>query len=177
MVYCKDDFGGTGLKTLDSVVIFEALGTGCVSTSTYLTLHNTCSWIIDTYGSQALREKYLPVMAPMDASILVWSCIASPYLIIYFQQQFGSYCLTEPNSGSDAASLLTTAVKKGDSYILNGTKVYHFWPYKHRIQFKNLILWQSLNFRHSFLVLANLKSTSFWPVLVAQVQKVSPVLS
>ncbi|KAK5669821.1 hypothetical protein BDV3_003935 [Batrachochytrium dendrobatidis] len=104
MVYCKDDFGGTGLKTLDSVVIFEALGTGCVSTSTYLTLHNTCSWIIDTYGSQALREKYLPVMAPMD--------------------QFGSYCLTEPNSGSDAASLLTTAVKKGDSYILNGTKAF-----------------------------------------------------
>ncbi|KAH6576870.1 hypothetical protein BASA62_001155 [Batrachochytrium salamandrivorans] len=103
-VYCKEEYGGTGLGRLDSTVIFEALGTGCVSTSTYLTLHNTCAFIIDEYGSKEMREKFIPIMAQMDL--------------------FGSYCLTESNSGSDAAALLTTAVRKGDSWVLNGSKAF-----------------------------------------------------
>lgn len=98
------DAGGTGLTRLDSAIIFEELSTGCVSTAAYLSVHNMVGWLIDHYASDELRHEWLPKLTRMDV--------------------LGSYCLTEPNSGSDAASLKTTAVRDGDHYILNGTKAF-----------------------------------------------------
>jgi isobutyryl-CoA dehydrogenase len=86
-VYCREDVGGTGLGRKDAAVIFEALATGDVSTTAYLTIHNMCAWMIDSYGTEETRNKYVPAMATCEL--------------------FGSYCLTEPGSGSDAASLST----------------------------------------------------------------------
>ncbi|KAH6562545.1 hypothetical protein BASA50_001812 [Batrachochytrium salamandrivorans] len=103
-IYCKDDFGGTGLGRLDATIIFEALATGCVSTTAYLSIHNMCAWMIDSFGNNDQREKYLPKLASME--------------------KFASYCLTEPGAGSDAGSLATSAVRKGDYYILNGSKAF-----------------------------------------------------
>jgi len=102
-VYCSDQHGGTGLGRLDASVIFEALSHGCPSTTAYISIHNMCAWMIDTFGGAELRERWMPALVSM--------------------QQLSSYCLTEPGSGSDAASLQTTAVKHGaDRYLLNGTK-------------------------------------------------------
>ncbi|KAF6022462.1 ACAD8 [Bugula neritina] len=103
-IYCKEDYGGTGLGRLDASIIFEALSTGCVSTTAYISIHNMCAWMIDTFGTKELREKHLPSLASME--------------------RFASYCLTEPGSGSDAASISTSAVRKGDKYILNGSKAF-----------------------------------------------------
>ncbi|KAI8905930.1 acyl-CoA dehydrogenase/oxidase [Gorgonomyces haynaldii] len=103
-MYCDPEYGGTGLGRLDASVIFESLSTGCVPTSAYLSIHNMVAWIIDEFGNEAQKSKYLPRMATMEL--------------------FGSYCLTEPNAGSDAGSLQTTAVKKGNEYILNGSKAF-----------------------------------------------------
>lgn len=100
----NDDVGGTNLSRLDSAIIFEELATGCVSTAAYLSIHNMVAWLIDKYGSEDLRHKWLPKLTTMDI--------------------FSSYCLTEPGSGSDAASLKTTATRDGDDYILNGTKAF-----------------------------------------------------
>eukprot|EP00808_Paulinella_micropora_P002242 g59489.t1 len=103
-VYVRDDIGGTGLGRKDGAIIFEALATGCVSTAAYLTIHNMCAWMLDAFGTQAQRQRFLPTLVTM--------------------QHFASYCLTEPSSGSDAASLKTKAEKKGDQYVLNGTKAF-----------------------------------------------------
>jgi len=103
-IYVRDDVGGSDLSRMDAAVIFEALATGCVSTSAYLTIHNMCAWMIDTQGTEEQRQKYLPDVTAMNL--------------------FCSYCLTEPNSGSDAGSLSTKAELKGDEYILNGTKAF-----------------------------------------------------
>jgi len=103
-VYVKDDVGGSGLGRKDAAIIFEALSTGCVSTTAYLTIHNMCGWMIDSFGNDVQRKKYLPKLVTME--------------------HFASYCLTEPSSGSDAASLRTRAVRKGNEYILNGTKAF-----------------------------------------------------
>lgn len=103
-VYVKDDVGGSNLSRLDGSVIFEALARGCTSTTAYLTIHNMCAWMIDTYGNEEQRQRFLPGMCTFDL--------------------FGSYCLTEPSAGSDAASLSTKAVKDGDHYILNGSKAF-----------------------------------------------------
>uniref|UniRef100_A0A0B7AKH0 Isobutyryl-CoA dehydrogenase, mitochondrial n=4 Tax=Arion vulgaris TaxID=1028688 RepID=A0A0B7AKH0_9EUPU len=103
-VYCSDKFGGTGLSRLDSSVIFEALSTGCCSTTAYLSIHNMCTWIIDEFANDDLRSKWIPKLASMEA--------------------FASYCLTEPGSGSDAASLTTSAKKDGKDYVLNGAKAF-----------------------------------------------------
>jgi len=100
----REDVGGTQLSRLDSAIIFEELATACASTAAYLSIHNMVAWLIDTYGSEALRQAWLPKLASME--ILT------------------SYCLTEPGSGSDAASLKTTAQRDGDEYILNGTKAF-----------------------------------------------------
>jgi len=100
----RDDVGGTNLTRLDSAIIFEELATGCVSTAAYLSIHNMVSWLIDQYGNNDLRHTWLPKLTSMEI--------------------FSSYCLTEPSSGSDAASLKTTAVRDGDHYILNGTKAF-----------------------------------------------------
>ncbi|CAL1615296.1 unnamed protein product [Knipowitschia caucasica] len=103
-IYVQPDVGGSGLSRLDTSVIFEALSTGCVSTTAYISIHNMCAWMIDTFGNTEQREKFCPDLCAMD--------------------KFASYCLTEPGSGSDAASLLTTARNNGDHYIMNGSKAF-----------------------------------------------------
>jgi len=101
-VYCSEEYGGTGLGRLDASIIFEALSHGCPSTTAYISIHNMCAWMIDTFGSEAQRKQWIAPLASME--------------------KFSSYCLTEPNSGSDSSSLQTTAVKQGDRFVLNGTK-------------------------------------------------------
>jgi alkylation response protein AidB-like acyl-CoA dehydrogenase len=103
-IYISPDVGGSGLSRLDSAIIFEELSAACPSTAAYLSIHNMVSWLIDQYASDALRIHWLPKLATMDV--------------------LSSYCLTEPNAGSDAASLKTTAVRDGDEYILNGAKAF-----------------------------------------------------
>merc|ERR1712166_1728952 len=103
-VYVCDDVGGTGLGRLDAAVIFEALAHGCTSTTAYITIHNMCGGIIDKYGTEEQRQQWLPGLCTMET--------------------LASYCLTEPGSGSDAASLSTKAVLDGDNYILNGSKAF-----------------------------------------------------
>ncbi|KAK3531526.1 hypothetical protein QTP70_024917, partial [Hemibagrus guttatus] len=103
-IYVQPDVGGSGLSRLDTTIIFEALSTGCASTTAYISIHNMCAWMIDTFGNDAQREKYCPDLCSME--------------------KFASYCLTEPGSGSDAASLITSAKLQGDHYILNGSKAF-----------------------------------------------------
>ncbi|CAL8346813.1 unnamed protein product [Arctogadus glacialis] len=103
-IYVQPDVGGSGLSRLDTSVIFEALSTGCVSTTAYISIHNMCAWMIDTFGNAEQRERFCPDLCLME--------------------KFASYCLTEPGSGSDAASLATSAVLKGDHYVLNGSKAF-----------------------------------------------------
>eukprot|EP00656_Telonema_subtile_P050423 TRINITY_DN6521_c0_g1_i4.p1 TRINITY_DN6521_c0_g1~~TRINITY_DN6521_c0_g1_i4.p1 ORF type:complete len:413 (-),score=104.75 TRINITY_DN6521_c0_g1_i4:339-1577(-) len=103
-VYVSEDVGGTGLGRLDAAVIFEALAQGCTSTTAYITIHNMCAGMIDKFGNDEQRNKWLPGMCTMET--------------------LASYCLTEPGSGSDAASLSTKAVLDGDNYILNGSKAF-----------------------------------------------------
>ena len=103
-IYVNEDVGGSGLKRLDAAIIFEALSYGDVSTAAFISIHNMASWMIDRFGSEALRAKYLPRLTSMEL--------------------IASYCLTEPSSGSDAASLRTKAVLDGDHYVLNGAKAF-----------------------------------------------------
>lgn len=103
-IYVKSDVGGSALSRLDSVLIFEELATACPTTAAYLSIHNMVSWLIDTYADEHLRKSWLPKLVSMQA--------------------FSSYCLTEPSSGSDAASLKTTAVREGNEYVLNGSKAF-----------------------------------------------------
>lgn len=100
----KEEHGGSALSREDASIIFEALSEGCVSTTAYLSIHNMCVWMADTFGNEQQRRKFVPPMATMEL--------------------LGSYCLTEPNSGSDSSSLRTKAEKKGDSYVLNGSKAF-----------------------------------------------------
>lgn len=100
----RDDVGGTHLSRFDSAIIFEELATACPSTAAYLSIHNMVASLIDVYGSSELRQHWLPKLASMDV--------------------FASYCLTEPSSGSDAASLQSTAIRDGNHYIINGTKAF-----------------------------------------------------
>lgn len=103
-IYTRDDVGGSGLGRLDAALIFEALSEGCISTAAYISIHNMCSWMIDSFGSEELRGKYCPKLTSME--------------------MIASYCLTEPGSGSDAAALKTKAVRDGDHYVLNGSKAF-----------------------------------------------------
>jgi alkylation response protein AidB-like acyl-CoA dehydrogenase len=103
-IYVKDDVGGSALSRLDAALIFEELAQGCVSTAAYISIHNMAAWMIDAYGDAAARKRFLPKLCTME--------------------HFASYCLTEPGSGSDAASLATKAVRDGDHYVLNGTKAF-----------------------------------------------------
>ncbi|XP_034025007.1 isobutyryl-CoA dehydrogenase, mitochondrial [Thalassophryne amazonica] len=103
-IYVQPDVGGSGLSRMDTSIIFEALSTGCVSTTAYISIHNMCAWMIDTFGNNEQRQKFCPDLCSME--------------------KLASYCLTEPGSGSDAASLLTTAQRKGDRYVLNGSKAF-----------------------------------------------------
>jgi alkylation response protein AidB-like acyl-CoA dehydrogenase len=103
-IYVRDDVGGSGLTRLDSALIFEELATGCVSTAAYLSIHNMAAWMIDRFGDDAQRRRFLPKLASME--------------------HFASYCLTEPGAGSDAAALKTRALRQGDHYIVDGTKAF-----------------------------------------------------
>ncbi len=103
-LYVSEDVGGSGLTRLDAAVVIEALAQGCPSTTAYLSIHNMAAWMIDRYGDAAQRTRFLPDLVSMAT--------------------FASYCLTEPGSGSDAASLKTKAVREGDHYVLNGTKAF-----------------------------------------------------
>lgn len=103
-IYVRDEFGGSGLNRLDAAIIFEELAQGCTSTAAYISIHNMVAWMIDTYGSEALRRQHLPKLCTMA--------------------HFGSYCLTEPGAGSDAANLTTKARREGDFYVLDGAKAF-----------------------------------------------------
>mgnify|MGYP003135950983 FL=1 len=103
-IYTGDEFGGSGMTRLDACLIFEQLSRGCVSTAAYISIHNMCAWMIDSWGDDRQRAKFLPPLMSME--------------------HFASYCLTEPGAGSDAASLRTKAVKDGDDYVLNGSKAF-----------------------------------------------------
>jgi alkylation response protein AidB-like acyl-CoA dehydrogenase len=103
-IYVRDDVGGAGLTRLDATLIFEELAQGCTSTAAYLSIHNMVAWMIDTFGSDAQRHRFLPALVGME--------------------KFGSYCLTEPGVGSDAANLITRAVRDGDDYVLDGAKAF-----------------------------------------------------
>jgi alkylation response protein AidB-like acyl-CoA dehydrogenase len=103
-IYVKEEVGGSALTRLDAALIFEELSKGCTSTAAYISIHNMVAWIIDTYGSEDLRQKFLPRLCTMEL--------------------LTSYCLTEPGSGSDAASLRTSARDDGGHYVLNGSKAF-----------------------------------------------------
>ncbi|UZK67551.1 acyl-CoA dehydrogenase family protein [Sphingomonas sp. M1-B02] len=101
-IYVSEESGGIGLGRLESALIMEAMAYGCPSTSAFISIHNMAAWMIDRFGAQAVKDKYLPSLITMD--------------------KLASYCLTEPGSGSDAAALKTRAVKDGDDYLVTGTK-------------------------------------------------------
>ncbi|MBB5914895.1 hypothetical protein BJY24_003762 [Nocardia transvalensis] len=101
-VYVGEDVGGSGLRRLDAVRVFEQLATGCPAIAAYISIHNMVAWMIDSYGNEAQRHRWLPGLTAMD--------------------QLGSYALTEPGVGSDAAALSTKAVRDGDDYLLTGVK-------------------------------------------------------
>ncbi|WP_340266003.1 acyl-CoA dehydrogenase family protein [Sphingobium mellinum] len=101
-IYVSEASGGIGLGRLESALIMEAMAYGCPSTSAFISIHNMGSWMIDCFGGQAVKAKYLPDLLPMTRMV--------------------SYCLTEAGAGSDAASLQTRAVREGDHYIVTGSK-------------------------------------------------------
>ena len=101
-IYVSEDSGGIGLGRLEAALIMEAMAYGCPSTSAFISIHNMAAWMIDRFGGQTVKAKYLPSLVTME--------------------KIASYCLTEPGSGSDAAALKTTARRDGDHYVLNGTK-------------------------------------------------------
>ncbi|MGC5341874.1 acyl-CoA dehydrogenase family protein [Streptomyces sp. DT171] len=101
-VYVSEKWGGSGLTRSDGVHVFETLATGCPSIAGYLSIHNMVAWMIDRYGNDRQRERLLPDLCAM--------------------RSLGSYCLTEPGAGSDAAALRTRAERDGDDYVLTGVK-------------------------------------------------------
>ena len=103
-VYIGEEYGGSGLGRFEAALVFEALSAGCTSTAAYLTIHNMASWMIDSFGNEDQRAKFLPPLMRMD--------------------MMASYCLTEPGSGSDAAAMRSRAQRDGDHYILNGSKAF-----------------------------------------------------
>jgi hypothetical protein len=103
-IYIGEDVGGSGLSRLDASIIFETLARGDVSTAAFLSIHNMASWMIDRFGADDLRRRYLPRLTTMEL--------------------IASYCLTEPGAGSDAASLATSARRDRETYVLNGAKAF-----------------------------------------------------
>src|SRR6201991_1899228 len=101
-LYVQEDVGGSALSRFDAVLVFEQLSQGCVSTAAFISIHNMCAWMIDRFASDEMRREWLPKLCSMEL--------------------ISSYCLTEPGSGSDAASLKTRAVRQGGDYVLNGAK-------------------------------------------------------
>jgi alkylation response protein AidB-like acyl-CoA dehydrogenase len=103
-LYVQEDVGGSALSRLDASIVFEALSYGDVSVAAFISIHNMASWMIDRFGGDDIRSRFLPKLCSMEA--------------------IASYCLTEPGSGSDAAALKTTARLDGDHYVLNGSKAF-----------------------------------------------------
>ncbi len=104
-IYVGEEHGGSGLTRLDAALIFEELSRGCVATAAFLSIHNMCSWMIDSFGNDEQRAEWLPKLTTME--------------------KIASYCLTEPGSGSDAGALRTTAKPDGNSqYVINGSKAF-----------------------------------------------------
>ena len=103
-IYVSEEYGGSGLGRLDATLVFEALSRSCASVAAFLTIHNMCAGMIDKFGNDELKSRYLPKMTSMET--------------------FFSYCLTEPGSGSDAAALKTRAERTNEGYKLNGTKAF-----------------------------------------------------
>ena len=103
-LYASEDVGGLGLSRLDASIIFEELAMGCTSTTAYITIHNMSTWMIAEFGNNDTRMTWCPRLTSGEI--------------------FASYCLTEPNAGSDAASLKTTARREGDDYVINGSKIF-----------------------------------------------------
>ena len=101
-IYVSEESGGINLGRLEAALIMESMAYGCASTSAFISIHNMASWMIDRFGSPAVKDKYLPRLVTMD--------------------EIASYCLTEPGSGSDAAALKTKAVRDGDDYVVTGSK-------------------------------------------------------
>jgi alkylation response protein AidB-like acyl-CoA dehydrogenase len=101
-IYLREESGGSGLSRVDALLIFEELAKADPSIAAYISIHNMVAWMIDCFGDEAQRERWLPRLVTMEG--------------------LASYCLTEPGAGSDAAALATTAVRDGDDYVLNGTK-------------------------------------------------------
>lgn len=103
-IYVSEEGGGIGLGRLEAALIMEAMAYGCPSTSAFISIHNMATWMIDRFGAPELKARYLPAMI---------SC-----------EILGSYCLTEPGAGSDAASLKTRAIRDGDHYVVTGSKAF-----------------------------------------------------
>ncbi|MGI8526803.1 MAG: acyl-CoA dehydrogenase family protein [Pseudolabrys sp.] len=103
-IYVKEDVGGSALSRLDAAIIFEELAQGCTSTAAYISIHNMAAWMIDAFGGAEQRKKFLPKLCSMA--------------------HFASYCLTEPDAGSDAAALKTRARRDGEFYVLDGAKAF-----------------------------------------------------
>lgn len=103
-IYAGEEHGGMALGRVEAALIFEELSRGDVSTAAFISIHNMVTWMIDSFGEAALRARFVPALATMD--------------------KIGSYCLTEPGSGSDAAALRTTAKRDGEHYVLNGSKAF-----------------------------------------------------
>ncbi len=101
-IYVREDVGGSGLTRLDSALVIEALAGGCPSVASFLSIHNMSAWMIDRFGVDAQREKYLPALCRFES--------------------IASYCLTEPGAGSDAAALKCAARRDGGHFVLNGAK-------------------------------------------------------
>ncbi|WP_448581667.1 acyl-CoA dehydrogenase family protein [Thermaurantiacus sp.] len=103
-IYVSEASGGTGLGRLEAAIVMEAMAHGCPSTSAFISIHNMASWMIDQFGAEAVKARYLPALVTME--------------------QIASYCLTEPGSGSDAAALKSRAVREGDHYVVSGSKAF-----------------------------------------------------
>ena len=103
-LYVSEESGGSGLTRLDATLVFEALSMSCASVAAFLSIHNMCLKMLDTYGSDDLKARYMPKALTMETVF--------------------SYCLTEPGSGSDAAALKTRATRTNDGYTVTGTKAF-----------------------------------------------------
>src|SRR5882757_6379800 len=101
-IYCREDVGGSELRRLDAVRIFEQLAAACPAIAAFLSIHNMCAWMVDTFGTDEQRKSWVPRLATMEA--------------------IASYCLTEPGAGSDAGALSTKAVRAGGDYVIDGVK-------------------------------------------------------